>query len=39
MLRELRRHGFIPVDGEALAALSPEDLDRRLRDGIVFRRR
>jgi hypothetical protein len=38
MLRELRGYGFAPVDEETLAALSPEDLDRRLRDGIVFRR-
>jgi protein-L-isoaspartate O-methyltransferase len=38
MLRELRRHGFIPVDEDTLAGLSPEDLDQRLRDGIVFGR-
>jgi SAM-dependent methyltransferase len=36
MLRELRGYGFIPVDDDALGALSPEDLDQRLEDGIVF---
>jgi SAM-dependent methyltransferase len=39
MLRELRGYGFVPVDQEILDAISPEDRDRRLRDGIVFRRR
>jgi SAM-dependent methyltransferase len=38
MLRELRGHGFVPVDQEILDAISPEDRDRRLKDGIVFRR-
>jgi ubiquinone/menaquinone biosynthesis C-methylase UbiE len=37
MLRGLRGYGFVPVDEETLAALPPEDLDRRLKDGIVFR--
>jgi SAM-dependent methyltransferase len=37
MLTELRGYGFIPVDDDALAKLSREDLDERLRDGIVFR--
>ncbi len=37
MLSELRKHGFVPVDEEALTALSAEDLDERLDDGIVFR--
>jgi protein-L-isoaspartate O-methyltransferase len=36
MLRELRGYGYVAVDHERLAALSTEDLDRRLRDGIVF---
>jgi len=39
MLRELRGHGFVPVDQEILDAISPEDRDQRLKDGIVFRRR
>jgi protein-L-isoaspartate O-methyltransferase len=39
MLRELRRYGFIPVDDDELAGLSPEDLDQQLNDGIVFRRK
>jgi tRNA A58 N-methylase Trm61 len=37
MLRGLRRYGYVAVDAETLAALPPEDLDQRLRDGIVFR--
>ncbi|MCH8345177.1 MAG: hypothetical protein IH983_14495, partial [Planctomycetes bacterium] len=38
MLSELRGYGFIPVDDDALSVLSQEDLDGRLKDGIVFRR-
>ncbi|MHC4217357.1 MAG: class I SAM-dependent methyltransferase [Planctomycetota bacterium] len=37
MLTELRGYGFIPLDDEALAELSREELDQRLADGIVFR--
>ncbi len=39
MLDELRKYGFIPLDDDELAALSPEDLDGRLQDGIAFRHR
>ncbi|MCZ6851614.1 MAG: PDZ domain-containing protein [Planctomycetota bacterium] len=38
MLSDLRGYGFIPVDDDALSVLSQEDLDGRLKDGIVFRR-
>jgi SAM-dependent methyltransferase len=38
MLSDLRRYGFIPVNDDELTALSPGDLDQRLKDGIVFRR-
>ncbi len=37
MLDELRKYGFVPLDDEELAALAPDDLDERLRSGIVFR--
>ena len=37
MLDELRRHGFVPPDDEALSAMSEIDLDERLEAGIVFR--
>jgi SAM-dependent methyltransferase len=37
MLAELRVHGLVPVDADALSALAPADLDRRLEDGIVLR--
>jgi hypothetical protein len=37
MLRELRGYGFVPMDEEILDAISPEDRDQRLKDGIVFR--
>ena len=37
MLDELRGYGFVPIRDEALAVLSGDDLDERLRDGIVFR--
>ena len=36
MLEVLRDHGFTPVDQQALADLSTDDLDRRLDEGIVF---
>jgi hypothetical protein len=36
MLEVLRDHGFEPVDEQALAGLSTDDLDRRLDEGIVF---
>ena len=37
MLDQLRRHGFVPPDDEALSAMSEIDLDERLEAGIVFR--
>jgi SAM-dependent methyltransferase len=39
MLSELRIYGFIPENDKALAALPEEELDHRLRDGIVFHQR
>ena len=36
MLDVLRANGFVPVD-HALNGLTPNDLDRRLSEGIVFR--
>ncbi len=37
MLDQLRQHGFVPPDDEALSAMSEIDLDERLEAGIVFR--
>lgn len=37
MLDELRKYGFVPLDDEELAALAPDELDERLRNGLVFR--
>ncbi len=37
MLGELRGYGYIAVDDDVLVTLSGEELDDRLREGIVFR--
>ena len=37
MLDELREYRFVAVDDQELAALSPEDLDTQLWNGIAFR--
>jgi SAM-dependent methyltransferase len=37
MLDELRDYGFVPIDAEALTAMSPDELDKRLWDGITLR--